>query len=124
MHAEGFTNEGTYAHENLLAGEFPRVTEKVTVLTGNNLVAGTVVGVVTASGKVVAVDDSLANGAQNPYAVLADDVDASAADAEGIVYLSGHFNENALVFGDDDTIADHRAALRGLGIFASKNTGA
>lgn len=123
MHAE-MNTEGTFTYPNLLAGEFPRVETKVTVLSGESLVAGTVLGRVTASGKMVAVDDSLGDGAENPYAILAEDVDASAADTEGMAYLSGHFNEDALTFGDDDTADDHRDALRTLGIFLTKNVGA
>lgn len=120
-----FGTEGSYSHPNLFAGDFPRVEKKETIVSGaGDLVAGTVLGKITTGGKLTVVDDSLANGAENPHAILAHDVDASAADAEAIVYESGHFNESALTFGGDDTADDHRAALRGLGIYLSKNVGA
>lgn len=125
MHAKGFTTEGTYAFDNLLAGDFPRVTAKATIASGaGELAAGTVLGKITSGGKLVAVDDSLSNGAETAYAVLAEAVDATSADAEGIIYLSGHFNSAALTFGDDDTLADHEATLRGIGIYVSTNQGA
>ena len=119
-----FENEGTYTHPNLLAGDFARVTRKGTIEAGNNLVAGTVLGQITANSKLKAVDDSLVDGAEAPYAILAHDVDASAADAEAVIYRSGDFNEDALTFGGDDTIADHRAALEAINIYTTKNVGA
>ena len=122
-----FQNVGTFTHPNLRAGDFPVVTEKQTVLSGaGNLTAGAVLAKDSANAnKLVLVDDASATASiNNPYAVLAHDVDASAADAEAIVYLAGHFNELALTFGGDDTADDHRAALRGLGIFITPNTGA
>lgn len=119
-----FQTEGTFTHPNLIAGEYPRVERKVTVTSGLTLAAGTVLGRVTTGGQMVAVDDSLSNGAQAPYAILAEAVDASAAAKEGIAYLSGEFNESALVFGGDDTIADHRDALRAINIYTKTNLGA
>lgn len=120
-----FESEGTFAYPNLLAGDYPRITRLETIVSGaGDLAAGTVLGKITASGKLTPVDDAAGDGSQAPHCVLAEDADASAADAEAVVYYSGEFNENALVFGGDDTIADHRDALRDLGIFAKKNTGA
>lgn len=120
-----FESQGTHSYPNLFAGDFPRVEEVGTIVSGaGDLSAGTVLGKITASGKLQPVDDSKADGSENPYAVLAQDADASEADADAVTYLSGHFNEDALTFGGDDGIADHRAALRGLGIYTSKNVGA
>ena len=127
MSAEGVTNVGTFNHPNLLAGDFPVVTEKQIVLSGTgNLTPGAVLAKDSANGdKLVLVDDaSVTPSIQTPYAILVHDVDASAADAEAIVYLGGHFNELALTFGGDDTADDHREALRSMGIFLSKNIGA
>ena len=126
MFAAGFTNEGTFTHPNLIAGDFPVVTEKQTVLSGTgNLTPGAVLAKDSANGdKLVLVDDASGTpSVQVPYAILLHDVDASAADAEAIVYLAGHFNELALTFGDDDTADDHREALRSMGIFITPNMG-
>lgn len=119
-----FRNEGTYAHPNLIAGETPRVTEKHTILSGaGNLTPGAVLAKDSAaSNKLVLVDsDSATASIQVAYGILAVAADASSADAEGLVYIKGHFNEEALTFGADDTVADHRDALREKGIFLSKN---
>lgn len=122
----GFNTEGTYTHPNLFAGDHPRKEEVNTIVSGaGDLVAGTVLGKITASGKLTPVNDANADGSESPYAVLAQDADASAADVEAVTYLSGDFNESALVFGGDDTIDDHRDTLRTLGIYTtSKNVGA
>lgn len=62
-----------------------RSREVVTLLAGNNLAPGAVLGRVTASGKYTAVDPVADDGSQNASAVLYDDVDASAADAAAVV---------------------------------------
>lgn len=64
------------------------------------------------------------DGTQIPEAVLADDCDASAADAECNVYLTGDFNERALVFGAGQTAATVREPLRARGIFLIATQGA
>ena len=107
----------TYTPDRLLAGAFPKATQEVTVAAGNNLARGTVLGMVTADGKCLAVDSALENGAEKPYAILAEPVDATDADAVGMAYLSGSFNQNALVFGGTDTVDTHRDALRDLSIY-------
>jgi hypothetical protein len=122
-----FSSEGTFAHDNLIAGDMPRVSEKQTVLSGAGaLAAGTVLAKDSGNAnKLVPVNDASGTASiQTPYAILADAVDATSADAEAVVFLSGHFNETALTFGGDDTADDHRAALRGLGIFTTPNMGA
>ena len=108
----------TLTKDNLLAGDFPMITEEVTILTGNNLKRGTVLGKITASGKCVAVDSTKSDGSQTPFAVLAEDVDASSADQQGCAYLTGEFNSTSLIFGGTDTVSAHKSALRDLSIFA------
>lgn len=107
---------GTRKYDNLFAGDFDVVTESVTV--GDNLVKGTVVGIITASKKAVAVDSSKSDGSEKPYGVLAEDAEA---DSIATVYLTGEFNENVLIFGGDDTAETHKRALREIGIFLKKN---
>lgn len=130
MNSATFESAGELEHPNLLAGEFPRVTRKVTILEDGDAdltdyTPGLVLGRVTASGSYVPVDDSLANGAEDPRAVLAHKVDPTGGDVEAIVYLTGDFNRDELKFGGDDTAADHEDALRDLSIFIHKtNMGA
>lgn len=118
-------NEGTYTPDNLIAGGFPRVERKVTIANGAGaLSAGTVLAL-DGSGDHVPVDSNSGTASiQDPVAVLAHDVDASAAAAEAIVYHTGEFNEAALTFGGSDDADTHRDALRILSIHLTTNLGA
>ena len=64
-----------------------RSREKVTIVSGQNLGAGAVVGKITASGKYKAYDNGAADGSQAAAGVLIAPVDASAADAEGTLIV-------------------------------------
>ena len=64
----------------------------------------------------IAVNSANTSGASVPYAVLSEDVDASATAVRSIGYIEGSFNERALVFGGTDLINDHRDAMRELGM--------
>ena len=59
--------------------------DEVTVVSGQNLTTGEVVGVITASGKVTQLAPGASDGSQNAAGVLLLDVDASAADKPGVV---------------------------------------
>jgi len=107
------TELGERAHDNLLA-EGPYVTQAETVVSGQNVVRGTVMGVITSSGKLSICDSNNSDGTENPWSVMAEDVDASGGDAVGITYQTGAFNQEALTFGSIDTIETHRAAMRQL----------
>jgi hypothetical protein len=108
----------TLTRDNLIAGDFPLITAHVTILSGNSLKKGAVLGKITASSKCVAVNSANSNGSQTPYAVLAEDADASSADVVACAYLTGEFNSDSLTFGGTDTVSTHKAALRALSIFA------
>ena len=116
---------GTFEPDNLFAGgKMPVVTESIKLKSGASYVRGTVLGIVTATGEATIVDSSKSDGTQTPYAILADDVDATSAAATAAVYLTGEFNEAALTFGGTDDATKHKVALRGLGIFLKKTIGA
>ena len=96
--------------------------ETVTLLAGTNYPVGAVLGRITASGKMKLSTATGTDGAQNAAAVLLYDIDATAADATGIVVLRGPaiVSKAALVFDasvDDaaKTAAKH-AQLTALGI--------
>lgn len=110
---------GTFDYDNLFAGSAEIVTGSV--LAGANLTRGTVVGLISGTGKAVAVDSSAADGSKDPYGVIAEDVEA---DKPTVVYLTGEFNEAALTFGGADTADTHRRALRDIGIFLKENINA
>lgn len=122
VHAQGITQEGVYVEENsLFAGDLDAIERAVTILTGQNLTRGSVLGRVTASGKYVLSLSASADGSQTPRAILAHDVDATAADKGAVVYEAGTFDENKLILGTGHTVASIRDGLRGLGIHLRKN---
>ena len=96
--------------------------ETVTLLAGTNYPVGAELGRITASGKMKLSTATGSDGAQTAAAILLYDVDATAADATGIVVLRGPaiVSKAALVFDasvDDaaKTAAKH-AQLTALGI--------
>ena len=113
---------GSYSFDNLLAGEV-EVGEGATIVSGAGaLKRGSVLGKITASGKLTLVNTAgTDDGRRTPYAVLLEDTDATSADKAAPVALAGLFNADALIFGGTDTIATHRAALRDQGIFTTNN---
>ncbi|MBM3928286.1 MAG: head decoration protein [Sphingomonadales bacterium] len=100
----------------LLARTDGVTTRKVTILAGQVLIAGTVIGKITASGKSVKSLAASNDGSQNPDMVLAQDVDASAGDAEAIAYETATVVATALTLGTGHTIDSIRPALRDKGI--------
>lgn len=77
--------EGTLAADHLVV-EIDRLSrDTVTVVSGQNLVAGAVVGKITASGKYKEYDNAAVDGSETAAGVLVDAVDASAADTLGVI---------------------------------------
>ena len=118
--AAGITSVGTYSVDALYAGDtMPRV-KRVVTLTGGPYVRGTLLGVVTASGKYPRSASAAGDGSEAPEAILDQDADGSAADVKALICETGEFNEGAVVLGAGHTIASVRKTLRGLGIFLRK----
>lgn len=116
-HANGLVDQGTLVNSSLINGEYPRVTKKVTIISGQNLSEGALLGAITTSGKYNLSLQAAADGSQTPVAVLAHAVDATSGDKEAIVYLTGEFNSAAMTFGTGHTASSVQAALRDLSIF-------
>lgn len=96
MPSLGVTDE-SLAAANLLAGSHPTIQIDVTIASGEGeLDAGTVLGIVTASGEYAAYDDDASDGTQTAVAILAIDVDATSAAVVASAYVHGEFNEDAL----------------------------
>lgn len=106
-----------FEFDDLFATDNEIVTGKVTVLTGQELVRGAVVGLVTLTGKAKLLDKDASDGSEEVYGILVADVDASAADAEGLVYLKGDFKPDGLSFAAGTDADDIRADARTKGIF-------
>lgn len=68
-------------------------------------------------GSIVTSAGALCGTSGTPYAVLAEDVDASAGAVEAPVYLTGEFNASALTVASGATVAGLKTACRNIGIF-------
>lgn len=107
----------TYDPTALFAGAFPVRHRPVTVASGANaagspLKRGTLLGLVTATDKYIPCVKTAADGSQVPAAVLAYDLDASAADAVGPAYFEGEFAGEIMTIDASWTIDTLQAALR------------
>ena len=121
MTAEGFTDQGSYTPDNLIAGEYPRVARVVTIASGANLAQGALLGKITASGKFKLSASAATDGSEVPDAILAEAANATAADVQAVVYFSGEFNESALSLGAGHTLASIKAGLRDRNIYLRTN---
>lgn len=105
-----------YTQTGLLAGDYPAVTRSLTILAGQILTAGAVLGRVTATDKYVLSDDGASDGSENPVLILPFAVDATAGDVDAVAYASGEFDAAKLNFGGTHTAATVEAAFRQAGL--------
>lgn len=78
---------------------------------------GTVLGLITTSKLCVPVNSANADGSQEPYCILTDDIDtAQESDVVSTGYFTGIFDKDSLVFGGSDTVETHETKLRDLNI--------
>ena len=110
-----YGQESTQLSKNILAdGDY--TTRKVTVISGQNLIAGSVLGKITASSKYNLSLSAAVDGSQTPDMILGTDCDASAGDKEAIVYETATVVGSALTLGAAHTIASIREGLRAKGL--------
>jgi hypothetical protein len=84
-------NEDTYKGDIVkMEGDQRYSREVVTIGSGANLVAGRVLGRVTATGRFVALAPGASDGSQVAAAVLLEDAAAAAANVDDIVVLVRH----------------------------------
>lgn len=88
-----------------------------TIAAGQTLKAGSVLGAITATGKLVLCVDGAGDGSEVPFAVLLEDLDTTAGDKDFSVAVEGFFNETALVFGGAHDADSVRVPLRKMGIY-------
>lgn len=112
-----FGTEGTYVPDALIAGDFPIRTRLVTLVSGQNVVRGAVLGQITTGGKYALSLSAASDGSQAVKAIAAESVDATGGDKQIVIYEAGDFNEDKLTFGTGHTAASTRDALRDLSIF-------
>ena len=120
MTAQGFTDQGSTTSANLLAGEFPRISELATV-SGGKYARGTILGKITPSGKCTICTSAATDGSKDAYAVLAEADDTSVEDKPAVDYLTGEFNTAALTVGSGLTVDGLKDALRAKSIFIKNN---
>lgn len=104
----------TFTPDRLLLGGHV-ISRKITIDTGA-LIRGTVLGKITATGKYIASLSAAGDGSQTPDCILAEDVDATAADKEAMAYFTGDFDATALTLGTAHTAAAITEGLRAKGI--------
>lgn len=109
-------NTYTYRPGVLIAGEFPVVTDSITVAQGQVLRKGAILGR-NKAGLYVLSEAGATDGSKEPLVILADDVDASDSAQAVTCYLSGQFNSKSLHFGAGHTPDSVAHKLRVLNIY-------
>lgn len=102
----------TASPNDLLVGDVPVVTRNITLISGQNLKRGAVIGNITASDKHTLSLSAAEDGSQVPGLVLAADADATGGDMVVPVYASGAFDSTKLILGTGHTAATVEAAFR------------
>lgn len=102
-------SSAAYSPDRLLAGDHKQVTAVVTLANNQSvgaLARGTVLGF--AAGKYAIIHQTGSYPAATVRAILADAADPTAGDVEAMVYLSGEFNADSLVYGGTVALANVR----------------
>lgn len=112
-----FSTAGTeLAQDALIVGEDNLQSRSITLVTGQNLKRGAVLGKITSGGKYTLSASASSDGSQTPSVILAEDTDASGGDKVTVAYFGGVFDETLLTLGAGHTSASIREALRDVGI--------
>lgn len=111
---------GTYTPDELVADGNGLVTSEGVITGSAAFVRGTVMGRITADGNFLVSLSAAIDGSEVPDCILAEDVDATAADKTGALYKSGKFVESSLTIGTAHTADTIRQGLRERGIFLHK----
>jgi hypothetical protein len=98
------------------AGDIDVVTWDGTLLSGQVLAAGTIVGKVKLSGKLTISTAGASDGSEVPYGILVEDCDAVAGDLSTCIYVRGVFDSCSVILGAGHTLASIRDQLRPKGI--------
>lgn len=89
---------GTYTPGQRIVGDSDVITNNFTLISGQNLTSGAVLGRITASGKLKLCDSAAGDGSNVPVAILCEAVDATAGDKVTSVYVAGEFNMDFCVW--------------------------
>lgn len=102
----------SYTPDGLVIGEELLLTRNITLLSGQNLTRGAVLGKITASGKYKLSATGAGDGSETPDAVLAEDTNASGGDVATVAYFASRFAESRVTLGSGHTAASIREGLR------------
>lgn len=114
------------APRDSLVGGHPPILESITLVSNGSTeieyLRGTVLAIVTASGKYIGLDPAGADGSESAVALLAEDVTVPATgDEKASVYVHGEFDRASLVWTDTEITAGEQATayseLKALGIY-------
>lgn len=95
--ASGKTDE-TYTPEQVVIGASDVITRPETFKSGADVAALTVLGRITASGKLIKSVNTASDGSEIPVAIAVENVASAGADKVGPAYIAGEFNVDALVW--------------------------
>lgn len=116
----GFS-KGSFTPDSLLCGTDAVVSQQITLLSGQNLARGAVLGKITLSGKYVLSASAAVDGSQTPDAVLAEATDATGGDKVTVAYVKAMVLESGLVLGAGHTVDSIREGLRSKDIHLIKS---
>ena len=107
----------TFEYDNLIAGsQKPIVQRPGTVAAGQSWSRGTLVGLLTASGKWQLVDYD-AKASFVDFGIAVEAMDTTEGEGATTIYVEGEFNENAVLIGYSDDADDWRNTLADHGIY-------
>ena len=109
-------SSASLTHDRLIAHAGTVVARQITLISGQNLLRGAVLGKITASSKYNLSLSAAADGSQTPDLILAEDTDASGGDKLTVAYEAGVFQGAALTLGTAHTVASIQEGLRAKGI--------
>lgn len=112
----GFASEAAYDPNDIIADAKNLFTRSVILVSGQNVIRGTVLGKITTGGKYNKSLSAAEDGSAVPVAIAAQDMDASGGDKTIMVFLRGDFKASKLTYGTAHTKATLFEALAARGI--------
>lgn len=110
--SESISNRGEFIRS---VGEGSISFDKITLVSGQNLKAGTVLGKITASGKYTLHDNAASDGSQAAVAILYQDTDATDGDVPATAVMRlAEVVDSLLTFKDGISAPNRAAAITNL----------
>jgi len=98
----------------LWLGDHPPISLDGDLISGQDLVDGTVLGKITASGKLTQFDQDASDGSEDAMGVLMGDLDASGGDEPCIYLAHGQVNSDLLIWPTDLDAGEKVVAVASL----------